>query len=96
MKIDPLFMLVLSVLISALNYLFWARVKRIEKDIADSEEETKKIKNNYLLRFDDLKKSLSEAEKNIIDRIHHLEKSFIKNYISKEECEFFKEMNNKY
>jgi len=92
MKIDPVLMLLLSALITGINYLFWARIKRIEKDTYENVCEMNKIKNNYLHRFDELKNALTDAEKNIIERIHEFEKVLIINYVSKNECEFFKEL----
>lgn len=92
MKPDPIIILVFSTMITVINYLFWARIRRIEKDTAENEKEMYKIKVNYLHRFDELKNALTEAEKNIIERIHEFEKNLIKNYISKNECEFFKEL----
>lgn len=89
MKMDPFIILIVSSLISIINYLFWARIKRIEKDTFGYSQDIEKIKTNYLSRFDEIKTALNQAEKNIIERLHEFEKNIIQNYVSKKECDYF-------
>ncbi len=86
MNIDPVILLILSSLLTAINYLFWSRIKRIEKDTSANTIEIHEIQSNYITRFDDIKTSLHTVEKNIIERIHEFETSIITNYVRKNDC----------
>ncbi len=57
-------------LLSLVNFLFWGRIKRIERDIEENKKKACLIEKNYLQRFEDLTKKLSEVEKNIIKEIY--------------------------
>jgi hypothetical protein len=46
------------------EFLFWSRIKRIEKDV-DDKKEILFIEKNYLSAFEVLHNKLSEVEKNI-------------------------------
>ncbi len=61
---------VVGVLWGLVNFLFWSRIKRIEKDIEDSIKRSNRIEHNYLDRFERLNEKLSEVEKNIIKEIY--------------------------
>ena len=61
---------ILGSLLGIINFLFWSRIKRIEKDIEDSIKRSNRIEHNYLDRFERLNEKLSEVEKNIIKEIY--------------------------
>ena len=61
---------VMGVLWGLVNFLFWSRIKRIEKDIDENKKLCKTIEHNYLDRFEKLNEKLNEVEKNIIKEIH--------------------------
>jgi hypothetical protein len=59
-------------LVSLVNFLFWSRIKRIEKDVDEAKRKSSAIEKNYLSRFEDLHNKLSEVEKNIIREIYNI------------------------
>ena len=61
---------VVGILWGLVNFLFWSRIKRIEKDIEDNVKRCNRIEHNYLDRFERLNEKLSEVEKNIIKEIY--------------------------
>jgi hypothetical protein len=89
MKMDPLIILLISSLFSIINYLFWARIKRVEKDTSENSTELNEIQQNYTAKFEEIKDALNLTEKNIIERIHLFEKNIIENYVSKKEFNYF-------
>ena len=67
---EKIYIWIIGGLLGLLNMLFWARIKRIEKDIDEAKKKTSSIEKNYLSRFEDLHNKLSEVEKNIIKEIY--------------------------
>lgn len=59
-------------LVSLVNFLFWSRIKRIEKDVDETKKKSASIEKNYLSRFEDLHNKLSDVEKNIIREIYNI------------------------
>lgn len=59
-------------LLSFLNVLFWARIRRIEKDIEETKSKSNLIEKNYLSRFERLYRKLNYVEKNIIQKIYEI------------------------
>jgi hypothetical protein len=66
-------------LLSLVNFLFWSRIKRIEKDVEETKQKSSSIEKNYLSRFEDLHNKLSEVEKNIIKEIYEVKLSLLNN-----------------
>jgi hypothetical protein len=64
-------------LLSLVNFLFWSRIKRIEKDVDETKKKSSAIEKNYLSRFEVLHNKLSEVEKNIIREIYNVKLSVI-------------------
>jgi hypothetical protein len=60
---------VLSALLGIVNFLFWSRIRRIEKDIEETKSKSSSIEKNYLTRFEEIHLKLNEMEKNIIKEI---------------------------
>ena len=73
------FIWIISGLVSLVNFLFWSRIKRIEKDVDETKKKSSSIEKNYLTRFEDLHNKLSEVEKNIIREIYTIKLSAISN-----------------
>lgn len=71
------FIWIISGLVSLVNFLFWARIKRIEKDVDEAKKKSSSIEKNYLSRFEVLHNKLSEVEKNIIREIYNVKLSAI-------------------
>jgi hypothetical protein len=67
---DVTYIWIIGGLLSLVNFLFWNRIKRIEKDIEENKNKAIIIEKNYLSRFEDLKDKISEVEKNIIKEIY--------------------------
>ena len=63
---------IITGLISLVNFLFWARIKRIEKDIQDNKDKNENIEKNYISRFEEIHTKLNEVEKNIIKEIYDM------------------------
>ena len=74
-------------LLSVVNMLFWARIKRIEKDIDEEKKKSFSIEKNYLSRFEELHTKLSEVEKNIIREIYNVKLSALNSRRSEKEGE---------
>jgi hypothetical protein len=66
-------------LLSLVNFLFWSRIKRIEKDVDEAKKKSSSIERNYLSRFEELHNKLSEVEKNIIREIYNIKLSGMNN-----------------
>ena len=64
-------------LVSLVNFLFWSRIKRIEKDVGEAKKKSSSIEKNYLSRFEVLHHKLSEVEKNIIREIYNVKLSAV-------------------
>ena len=62
-------------LFSLVNFLFWSRIKRIERDIEETKKKSTSIEKNYLSRFEDLHNKLNDMEKNIIREIYNIKLS---------------------
>lgn len=63
---------VITGLISLVNFLFWSRIKRIEKDIQENKDKNENIEKNYIARFEEINAKLNEVEKNIIKEIYDM------------------------
>ena len=74
---DNIFFWIISGLVSLVNFLFWSRIKRIEKDVDEAKKKSSSIEKNYLSRFEDLHNKLSEVEKNIIREIYNIKLSAV-------------------
>jgi len=66
-------------LLGLVNFLFWSRIKRIEKDVDETKKKSLSIEKNYLTRFEELHSKLSEVEKNIIGEIYNVKLTTIAN-----------------
>lgn len=82
---ENIYLWLIGILLSLVNFLFWARIKRIEKDIDEAKKKTSSIEKNYLSRFEDLHNKLSEVEKNIIREIYNIKLSAFSNQRSEKE-----------
>lgn len=69
---DNIYLWIIGGLLSLVNFLFWSRIKRIEKDVDETKKKSASIEKNYLSRFEDLHNKLSEVEKNIIREIYNI------------------------
>ncbi|RJQ63181.1 MAG: hypothetical protein C4517_04980 [Stygiobacter sp.] len=79
------FIWIISGLVTLVNFLFWSRIKRIEKDVDEAKKKSSAIEKNYLSRFEDLHNKLSEVEKNIIREIYNVKlTAFSKQFTDKE------------
>ena len=74
---ERIYIWIIGGLLSLVNFLFWSRIKRIEKDVDESKKKSSSIEKNYLSRFEDLHNKLSEVEKNIIREIYNVKLSAI-------------------
>ncbi|MBU2492374.1 MAG: hypothetical protein KJ571_07075 [Bacteroidetes bacterium] len=63
---------IISGLLSFINALIWARIRRIEKDIEETKSKSNLIEKNYLSRFERLYRKLNDVEKNIIHKIYEI------------------------
>ena len=79
------FIWIISGLVSLVNFLFWSRIKRIEKDVDETKNKSATIEKNYLSRFEELHNKLSEVEKNIIREIYNVKLSAFSNQRSEKE-----------
>jgi hypothetical protein len=70
--IVSIYIWVLSGLLGIVNFLFWGRIKRIEKDIEETKSKSSSIEKNYLNRFEEIHQKLNEVEKNIIKEIYDI------------------------
>ena len=69
---ENIYLWIIGGLLSLVNFLFWSRIKRIEKDVDETKKKSSSIEKNYLTRFEDLHNKLSEVEKNIIREIYNV------------------------
>ena len=69
---EKIYIWIIGGLLSLVNFLFWSRIKRIEKDVDETKKKSSSIEKNYLSRFEDLHDKLSEVEKNIIREIYNI------------------------
>ncbi|MHB8872006.1 MAG: hypothetical protein ACYC5G_06150 [Candidatus Doudnabacteria bacterium] len=74
---DKIYIWIIGGLLSLVNFLFWSRIKRIEKDVDETKKKSSSIEKNYLSRFEVLQNKLSEVEKNIIREIYNVKLSAI-------------------
>lgn len=82
---ENIFLWVIGALASLVNFLFWSRIKRMEKDVDETKKKSSSIEKNYLSRFEDLHNKLSEVEKNIIREIYNIKLSAISHQLSGKE-----------
>lgn len=82
---ENIYLWIIGGLLGLVNMLFWARIKRIEKDIDEVKKKSSSIEKNYLSRFEDLHNKLSEVEKNIIREIYNVKLSAFSNQRSEKE-----------
>ncbi len=69
---ESFYLWLLSGVLGLLNFLFWGRIKRIEKDIEENRTKYSNIEKNYLSRFEEIHSKLNEVEKNIIREIYDI------------------------
>jgi len=67
---EKIYIWIIGGLLSLVNFLFWSRIKRIEKDLEDEKKKSSSIEKNYISRFEELHSKLNEVEKNIIREIY--------------------------
>ena len=82
---EKFYIWIIGGLLSLVNFLFWSRIKRIEKDVDEAKKKSSSIEKNYLSRFEDLHNKLSEVEKNIIREIYNIKLSAIRHLNSEKE-----------
>ena len=82
---ENIYLWIIGGLLSLVNFLFWSRIKRIEKDVDETKKKSSSIEKNYLSRFEALHTKLSEVEKNIIREIYKVKLSAISNQLSEKE-----------
>jgi hypothetical protein len=82
---DSIYLWIIGGLLSLVNFLFWSRIKRIEKDVDETKKKSSSIEKNYLSRFEDLHNKLGEVEKNIILEIYNVKLSALSNQLSEKE-----------
>jgi hypothetical protein len=76
---EKIYIWIIGGLLSLVNFLFWSRIKRIEKDVDETKKKSSSIEKNYLSRFEELHNKLSEVEKNIIREIYKVKLSAVSN-----------------
>ena len=69
---ENIYIWLIGILLSLVNFLFWSRIRRIEKDVDETKKKSSSIEKNYLSRFEVLHNKLSEVEKNIIREIYNI------------------------
>ena len=72
MNEKQIYLWIIGGLLGVINILFWARIKRIEKDIDETKSKSTSIEKNYLTRFEKLYRKLNDVEKNIIHKIYEI------------------------
>ena len=82
---EKIYIWIIGGLLSLVNFLFWSRIKRIEKDVDETKKKSSSIEKNYLSRFEVLHNKLSEVEKNIIREIYSIKLSAFSNQRSEKE-----------
>ena len=76
---EKIYIWIIGGLLSLVNFLFWSRIKRIEKDLDDEKKKSSSIEKNYISRFEELHSKLNEVEKNIIREIYGVRLSAVNN-----------------
>ena len=76
---EKIYIWIIGGLLSLVNFLFWSRIKRIEKDLEDEKKKSSSIEKNYISRFEELHSKLNEVEKNIIREIYGVRLSAVNN-----------------
>ena len=76
---EKIYIWIIGGLLSLVNFLFWSRIKRIEKDLEDEKKKSSSIEKNYISRFEELHSKLNEVEKNIIKEIYGVRLSAVSN-----------------
>ncbi len=74
---ERIYIWIIGGLLSLVNFLFWSRIKRIEKDLEEEKKKSSSIEKNYISRFEELHAKLNEVEKNIIREIYSVKLSAI-------------------
>ena len=74
-----IYLWIIGSLLGLVNFLFWSRIKRIEKDVDETKKKSSSIEKNYLTRFEELHNKLSDVEKNIIREIYNIKLTTITN-----------------
>lgn len=74
---EKIYIWIIGGLLSLVNFLFWSRIKRIEKDLEDEKKKSSSIEKNYISRFEELHSKLNEVEKNIIREIYSVKLSAV-------------------
>jgi tRNA U34 2-thiouridine synthase MnmA/TrmU len=82
---ESIYIWIIGGLLSLVNFLFWSRIKRIEKDVDEAKKKSYAIEKNYLTRFEELHNKLGEVEKNIIREIYNVKLSARSNQLSEKE-----------
>ena len=82
---ERIYIWIIGGLLSLVNFLFWSRIKRIEKDVDEAKKKAATIEKNYLSRFEVLHNKLSEVEKNIIREIYNIKVSAVSHQHSDKE-----------
>ena len=82
---EKIYICIIGGLVSLVNFLFWSRIKRIEKDVDETKNKSVTIEKNYLSRFEELHNKLSEVEKNIIREIYKVKLLAFSNQRSEKE-----------
>lgn len=75
---EKIYIWIIGGLLSLVNFLFWSRIKRIEKDLEDEKKKSSSIEKNYISRFEELHSKLNEVEKNIIKEIYSIKVTAIR------------------
>ena len=76
---ENIYLWIIGSLLGLVNFLFWSRIKRIEKDVDETKKKSSSIEKNYLTRFEELHSKLSDVEKNIIREIYNIKLGAITN-----------------
>ena len=84
---ESIYIWLLSGILGLVNFLFWSRIKRIEKDIEDNRKHYDSIEKNYLTRFEEIHSKLNEVEKNIIKEIYDFKLLALSNQQSERKSE---------
>ncbi len=82
---EKFYIWIIGGLLSLVNFLFWSRIRRIEKDVDETKKKSSSIEKNYLSRFEVLHNKLSEVEKNIIREIYNIKLSAFSKQLSDKE-----------
>ncbi len=85
MNENNIYIWIIGGLLSLVNFLFWSRIKRIEKNVEETKKKSSSIEKNYLSRFEVLHNKLSEVEKNIIREIYNIKLTVFSKQLSEKE-----------